>query len=292
MIWFQKFKIKENKKMILLVVLVIMIVTSACEVIRSKYCLTISQYSISSSKIDNNIRIVQLSDLHNSMFGKKNRRLIEKIYEQTPDIILLTGDILNSHNEDSSIATDVIKQLVNIAPVYCSYGNHEQEYDEFFDTNVALQYEKAGAIVLEQEYIDINVKGETIRIGGISGNCLPRKYGIEANIVECDFLTDFQDADSLTVLMCHMPVCWIRSDGINEWNVDIVFSGHVHGGEVVIPFIGGIFAPDMGLFPGFLQGLYYSEDKTKVLVLSRGLGTSEIVPRFNNIPEIVVVDIE
>lgn len=290
MIRFPKSKIRENKRCILLLIFIIL-VACVCEVIRSKYCLNISQYSLSSEKISNDIRIVQLSDLHNSMFGKKNRRLVEMVRKQSPDIIVLTGDILNSHNADSGIAIDLIKQLSSIASVYCSYGNHEQEYDEYFNADIALQYEKAGATVLEQEYVDINVEGQIIRIGGISGYCLPEKYGIEADKTECDFLTNFQDTDIYTILMCHMPVCWIKNDGINEWDVDCVFSGHVHGGEVILPIVGGVYAPDMGIFPGWLQGLYYSEDKSKVLILSRGLGTKEIVPRFNNVPEIVVADI-
>lgn len=130
-----------------------------------------------------------------------------------------------------------------------------------------------------------------MRIGGIGRYCLPAKYGSEANQEECDFLLKFQNTDAYTILMCHVPVCWLKNDGINQWDIDCIFSGHMHGGEMIIPFIGGLYVPDMGLFPGRLQGLYYSQDYTKALVLSRGLGTTEIIPRFDNTPEIVVTDI-
>lgn len=283
-------KIKK-RHLIIVIIIFLVIIFIIVEILYSKFALGVTNYTISNTKLSDNIRILQLSDLHNSTFGDDNQRLIEAVKSQSPDIILLTGDILNSNNRDLSIATDLIKKISSIAPVYCSYGNHEQEYEENYQEDISSQYEEAGATMLEKEYVDILVKGQKVRIGGIGGYCLPEKYGSESDQEECDFLKRFQDTDAYTILMCHMPVCWIRNDGINEWNVDCVFSGHVHGGEVILPIIGGVYAPDMGFFPGRLQGLYYSEDYTKVLVLSRGLGTKEMVPRFNNVPEIVVADI-
>lgn len=280
-----------KKCMITITIIILAVAFIICEIQHSKSSLTISNYTISSVKISNNIRILQLSDLHNSVFGDDNQCLIETVKAQSPDIILLTGDMLNSNNGDLSIATDLIKKISLIAPVYCSYGNHEQEYEENYQENISSYYEASGAIMLEKEYADIVVKGQKLRIGGIGGYCLPEKFGTESNQEECDFLKKFQNTDIYTILMCHMPVCWIKNDGINEWDVDCVFSGHVHGGEVILPIVGGVYAPDMGIFPGWLQGLYYSEDKSKMLILSRGLGTKEIVPRFNNVPEIVVADI-
>lgn len=282
---------KWKKKYMIGLIIVILIVIVLFGVIHSKYFLSVSVYNVVSDKLSASIRIVQLSDLHNSSFGEDNQKLINSVDDQSPDIILLTGDLLNSQNENNYVAINLISKLSKIAPVYCSYGNHEQEYEKKFQKSIYSAYTDAGAKVLDKEFENTIIKGQTLRIGGIGGYCLPEKYGEEANRDECDFIKEFQNTDDYTILMCHMPVCWINNDGLEEWKVNCVFSGHAHGGEVIIPIVGGIYAPDMGLFPGWLQGVYYSKDKTKALVLSRGLGTKEIIPRFNNVPEIVVTNI-
>ena len=259
----------------------------------SKYGLEVTSYTMTSEKIDENIRIVQLTDLHNSVFGENNDKLVQKVRDQLPDLILITGDLLDSSKESTDIAVNLIQALKNIAPVYISYGNHEVEYAQTYGTDIKVLYEAAGAVVMDKTYEDIQIKGQQIRLGGIYGYCLPAKYlaSNEANEEECAFLSDFQNTESYTVLMCHMPACWIVNDGINEWSVDCVFAGHAHGGQIRLPLLGGLWAPDQGWFPGKESGLYYSDDLGRVMVLSRGLGSTEKIPRFNNVPEIVVADI-
>ena len=259
----------------------------------SKYSLTVTNYHLQSN-FSTSLRILQLTDLHNSEFGAQNSRLISDVRDQSPDLILLTGDLLNSNEQRPDVATDLITQLCDIAPVYCSNGNHEIEYQENYGVDVDELYREAGAVVLEKEYQDIIVNDQKIRLGGIYGYCLPGKYleTGEADQEECTFLKDFQNTDLPTILMCHMPVCWMINGSLDAWDVDYVFAGHVHGGEVILPFIGGLYGPDLGWFPGKMEGVFTSENKEKTLILSRGLGTSERIPRFNNIPEIMVVYIQ
>lgn len=285
-------KRKRVKRMILLIVLILIIFTGF-EYYISIHCLTETNYSIKSEKPDNSIRIVQLTDLHNSEFGSDNKKLVKKVAGQEPDLIFITGDLLNSNEENTDIAVSLMEQLSEIAPVYVSYGNHEKEYEKQYSVDIASLFEKAGAKVLEYTYEDIEVNDQKLRIGGIYGYCIPAKFleTNEADPEECAFLTEFQNTDRYSILLCHMPYCWIENDGISEWNIDAVFCGHVHGGQIRLPFIGGLWAPDQGWFPGKEAGLYYSDDGKKVMVLSRGLGSTEKIPRLNNVPEIVVVDI-
>ena len=106
------------------------------------------------------------------------------------------------------------------------------------------------------------------------------------------FTKAFCDTDRLKLLMCHMPYTWLVHSGLEVWDIDCVLSGHVHGGQLRLPLIGGFWAPDQGWFPGREAGLYRSEDGTRTMVLSRGLGSTEKLPRFNNIPELVVLEIK
>lgn len=268
-------------------------ITTCQNLDQSKHSLSYSSYQIPSDKIDTQIRIVQLTDLHNSEFGEDNQELIDRIASQSPDLILLTGDLLNSGEPVTEIATNLISSLCEIAPVYLSLGNHEIEYQDNFGTDITQLYQDAGAIVLEHQYRDITVKGQSLRIGGIYGYCLPDKYleTEEADLSECMFLWDFENTDRYKILLSHLPIAWLKNDALEEWNVDCVFSGHLHGGQVILPGIGGVYAPDMGWFPGRLKGVFDSEDGKRHLVLSAGLGNTEVIPRFNNIPEIVCVDL-
>lgn len=259
----------------------------------SKYGLEVTNYVITTPKLTAPIRVVQLTDLHNSEFGKENARLVRLVQKQQPDVILLTGDMLNGDEPRTDIAVRLIEQLAEIAPVYSSYGNHERAHENVYGSDTIALYEQAGARVLECAHEDVVMNGQTVRIGGIYGYCLPEKYlrTREAREKEVEYLKEFEQTDLLTILMCHVPVSWILNDNLEEWNVDCIFSGHVHGGQVRLPLIGGVYAPDFELFPGQLCGLYDSQDGERVMVLSRGLGSRGKVPRINNVPEIVVVDI-
>ena len=259
----------------------------------SKYMLTVAQYQLTTDKLTTPIRLVHLTDLHNSEFGEDNADLIDLVSRQHPDLILMTGDMLNGREDETEIAVSLVRRLTGVAPVYFSYGNHEVTHERMFGRDLTALFEEAGATVLEGTYEDVTVNGQTIRLGGIYGYCLPEKYlrTGEAKRWECEFLKAFQDTESYTLLLAHLPTCWIRNDNLDIWQIDCVFSGHEHGGQIRLPLIGGLYAPDQGFFPGRSSGIYASQDGRRVMVLSRGLGSGVGVPRFNNVPEIVVADI-
>ena len=250
-------------------------------------------YTLQSAEISAPIRIVQLTDLHNSAFGTGNQTLVDLVAKQQPDLIFITGDLLNANTQRTDIATNLISDLCEIAPVYVSQGNHETEYLERYGTDLTPRYQAAGATVLEKEYVDVTVNGQKLRIGGIYGYCQPPKYFAtgEADSEEYTFLTDFQNTDAYTMLLCHMPLCWLQGSSLEDWDIDCVFSGHIHGGQIILPGGCGVYAPDMGWFSGKLRGVYTSSDGSSSLVLSAGLGNTEWVPRFHNVPEIVTVDL-
>lgn len=148
------------KRKVFTITVIIILVLIGCifiELYRSKYLLQVSVSEISSEKISDEIRIVQLSDNHNSVFGENNKKLIELVKEQNPDLVLITGDIVNSDEANTDIAINLIAALCDIAPVYVSVGNHEVEYQNNYKTDLLQLYKKAGAIVLDKQYVDITV---------------------------------------------------------------------------------------------------------------------------------------
>ena len=281
----------QTMKKIVVIILLLLIILTGFSIYTSKNWLECSYYEITSDRLSHDFRVVQLTDLHNSVFGENNEELVSLVRQQDADMILITGDLLNYDEETTEIAEELIRSLAPIAPVYVSYGNHEDVYEQRYGTDITAVYEEAGAHVLEYAWEDISINGQDVRLGGIYGYCLPERYAIENNRKqESDFLKEYQDTDLYTILMCHMPVCWIINGSLEAWDVDCIFSGHSHGGQIQIPLIGGLYAPDQGWFCGKEYGLYDSSDGNKHMILSRGLGSTEKIPRVNNIPEVVVVD--
>lgn len=259
----------------------------------SRYALQVTRYEIVSDKLSGNVRIVHLSDLHCSEFGEGNAALIARIAEQAPDLIVMSGDMINGHEQRTEVSEALIESLSEIAPVYASLGNHEKANEHMYRSDITKLYEEAGAVVLEKEYQDIEIRGQKIRIGGLLGYGLPEKYAKTGEAVESEYtyIAKMQKTDNLTLLLCHYPTCWIHNRLLDEWDVDVVFSGHEHGGQIRLPWLGGVYAPDRGFFPGHTSGVLHDQEGKRALVISRGLGSTGWVPRLNNVPEIVVVDI-
>lgn len=255
--------------------------------ILSQKCLIVRQYTYRNPKIAAPIRAVQLTDLHNYQYGRDNQRLIAKIQKQKPDVIFMTGDMLNEDEDRTDILLHLVREACAIAPVYFSLGNHEVGYEKTYgEGDLTEQLEAAGAVVLEKEYVDTKIAGQEVRIGGAYGYLLPEDWEDGS---EQRFLEAFVQADRLKILLSHVPEGLLLWKSMEYWDVDLVFSGHVHGGQVRVPFVGGLFDPEEGFFPTYTRGMFSCGNGT--MILSAGLGSSRGIPRVNNLPEIVVCDI-
>lgn len=242
--------------------------------------------------ISHPIRIVHLSDLHSWEFGEGNQELVAMVTEQSPDLILMTGDMLDKSGEDAAVACGLIKDLAEIAPVYYGYGNHEKAWERENGKSLAPELTAAGATVLDCTYLDMEVQGQPLRLGGYYGYyrrphmTLDDEAAIER---ENAFFGAFEDTDRYKILLNHIPTAWLDWGLMDDFPVDLVLTGHYHGGQVRLPLIGGLRAPYVGWFPEYTEGIYYGEQAT--CILSTGLGSSPNIPRVNNPPQIVVVDL-
>ncbi len=227
--------------------------------------------------------IVQISDLHNARFGREQSRLIKAVLAQNPDIIVVTGDLVDSSHTNVDVAMDFMEQAVEIAPVYYVTGNHEGWLGSTYN-DLKARLLQAGVIVLEDEAFTVEAGGEVLSVAGINdpdmqgNNIVLAKKAIQALIPELE---------GYTILLSHRPELF---DTYVESGVDLVFAGHYHGGQFRIPFIGGVVAPGAGLFPEYAEGTFSEENTT--MVVSRGLGNSVIPVRINNRPEVVVVRLQ
>lgn len=242
-------------------------------------------------------RIVQISDLHNAKFGKSNKRLIDKVRECDPDIIVLTGDLVDSNHTNVDRAIQFVNEIVKICPVYYVTGNHEywlekSDYDELMDGLAS-----AGVVILDDQVVEVSKGDAKFRLVGLDDRSLADGT-LEALLSDESIRHDQagqkeETADNedsgekaLTVVLAHEPQYLARYAGTG---VDLVLSGHAHGGQFRLPFVGGIVAPDQGFFPEYTAGEYYM-DGTEMIV-SRGLGNSVIPVRLFNYSEIVCVEL-
>lgn len=242
----------------------------------------ITKYDITNSKIPKSFdkfRIVQISDYHNGTFTRNNEKLIQKLSNCNPDIIVITGDLFDGKDEDFSLCFDLTERLIKLAPVYFVTGNHEKSIKEYQDLKQHL--EEIGVTVLEDEITPIERNGESISLLGIQDLNFQKKMKNIQNVIQ-----GLMKENTYNILLSHRPE--IFEDYVSS-NVDLVFTGHTHGGQFRIPFIGGIYAPHQGFFPKYDAGLFVKNNTT--MIINRGLGQSSIPLRFNNNPEIVLVEL-
>ena len=278
---------KLTKKKSIIAMLCVLLLGLIIWTIWGNTALEVNEYEITSSRIPeafNGFRIAQVSDLHNAEFGEGNSKLIKLLSQTEPDIIVITGDLIDSRQTDIEIALKFARQAIKISPVYYISGNHEARVAEY--ENLKMGLVEAGVIVLENENVILEREGESITLIGLDDPSFKEDYlfGDAASVTQ-SALTELQnESDGYTILLAHRPELF---DTYVDAVVDLVFSGHAQGGQFRLPFIGGLVAPNQGFFPKYDAGLF-SEDNTTMIV-SRGVGNSIIPVRFNNRPEIIVV---
>lgn len=227
--------------------------------------------------------IAHISDLHNTVFGDDNEKLLNEIKKIKPDIIAVTGDSVDSRRTDIRAATAFFEKALEIAPVYFVTGNHEAKIEAYpvFETGL----KRLGIISAENELIPIEKNGDQITLCGVGDPAFSADYlfNEEASVVE-HYLDKLGLSDSFTLLLSHRPEFF---DLYVSYGFDLVLSGHAHGGQFRLPFVGGLIAPGQGLFPEYDSGLYEKENTR--MIVSRGLGNSIIPLRLFNRPEIISV---
>ena len=264
--------------------------------------LEITKYEIENEKIPkefDNFKIVQISDLHNKSFGKGNKRLLEKIDSQNPDIVVITGDLVEGDNKNFVVALNLIDELLKKYKVYHIIGNHEQKslikkHKELYKTYFDKLYKK-NIVNLDNEKIRIKKDGKYINIYGL---IIPleyypyffKNYENKNMKLEQDFINNKLgeiNRDEYNILLAHTPFFF---EDYEKYGVDLVLAGHVHGGIIRLPKVGGLLSPNREFFPKYDFGKYIKNNTT--MLLSKGLGGSKVLIRFACKPEIVSITLK
>ena len=277
---------KPNKKTVLIVSLLI-ILCLGIWTLWGNTALEVNEYEIVSDRIPEafaGFRIAQVSDLHNKDFGEGYGQLLTLLSQINPDIIVVTGDLIDSRQTDLDVALEFAWQAGKIARVYYVSGNHEARVPEYEDLKIGLV--KAGVVILENQKVEITREGESINLMGIEDPSFQEDYLFgDSESVARQAIENLQnESDGYTILLSHRPELF---DLYVETEMNLVFSGHAHGGQFRLPFVGGLVAPNQGFFPKYDAGQFTEENTT--MIVSRGVGNSIIPIRSNNRPEIVLV---
>lgn len=245
--------------------------------------------------IKGKVKIVHISDLHSKVFGRNNRVLVKKILKLKPDLILVTGDLIDTSGVNIDDMLELLKTLTLKAPTYYILGNHENRLKN--QNEFIKKIKNSGIKLLINEIESKNIKGNNFNILGINENqgsyqnYIERRLGKYSYKNYSELFNKLEEKSGVKIVLSHYPENFslIGEASYNKYNFDIMFSGHAHGGQFIIPFIGGLYAPGQGIFPKYFSGLY--EEKNS-LIVSRGLGPSRFPLRLFNRPEIILLEVK
>ncbi|MBR5110732.1 MAG: metallophosphoesterase [Clostridia bacterium] len=246
----------------------------------------ISFFQVTSKKVSRNIRFIVISDIHNREYGENNELLINDIRSLNPDLILFAGDMVIKQQDDYQAVLNLATNLTEIAPCYGILGNHESERIVFSnDKDLPKKFENAGLKMLRNAQDIIHIGMDTIQLIGLSASTT---YGFEEYGGRAFMDKTSIDPSAFCVVMAHVPILF--DSKLTDYQFDLGVAGHVHGGLAIIPYFGGLYSNEEGFLPTYYAGKYIlSNDAT--LIISRGLGDSQNIPRINNMPELAVIDV-
>ena len=265
-------------------------IIAASSIIRQNKKLKVRKTTLKFDKLPqafDNFKIAQVSDIHCDRVGHSDLSFIKKIKDFNPDIIVITGDVLDSYNNDMDIAYNILSQLAIIAPCYFVSGNHELRLPEEYE-QLINRMKKLNITYLHNSKLLITKSNESINLVGVEDYNFFKnedKLNHRANFIKT--LEELYSPNHFNILLSHRPE---KFPIYADIKYELIFSGHAHGGQWRIPFVGGIFSPSQGFFPKYTNGNYVLEDST--LIVSQGLGNSSFPIRINNRIELVLATLK
>lgn len=284
----------RRKRMYTIVIVLILLLVVLLRIYIDNEIPKVSNIEIKSDKLPkvfDGYKIVHLSDLHSKNFGNNNEILIDMIDNESPDIIVMTGDMVTANEKDFTVFYNLVKKLVKKYKIYYIYGNHEGELSLKLKNEITTFLKENGVIILDNDHISIEKNGEEINLYGL---CYTQKYysykSGNKHIVTENYIKNKLgtiDKKKYNILLTHNPLFF---DAYAGYGFDLTLSGHVHGGLIRLPFIGGILSPERKFFPQYSAGVYEKDDSK--LVVSRGLSRGTKGFRFLNRPDIVSITLK
>ena len=248
--------------------------------------LELNAYTVTSADLPTSFdgfRIAHVSDLHNTEMGENNEKLLAMLRDAKPDMIAITGDLIDSRSTDIPLALRFVEEAMKIAPCYFVSGNHElriAEYEEFLQSLTDL-----GVVILDNTQTEIIRNGEKITVMGLRDpNLEMQAFDGDAPAIVQQYL---HAEEGFVLLLSHRPELfevYVKNE------IDLALTGHAHGGQARFPFVGGLIAPQQGLFPKYDAGLFEQGDTR--MIISRGIGNSAFPFRFNNRPEVILITLK
>ena len=284
--------------MIILIITLIILVAFSAFALISHFRLDITNYIIKNAKITRDFKIVQLSDLHSRKFRNDNKKIIDYIEKEKPDIIVMTGDMINAKNGDITYLEKFINSLKEICKIYYVMGNREFRYNEDEFNKLISMLEENSVKVLNNNSDTIKIAGSETNIYGLNynnrniekyyefrrGSIYNKKY---ETINKLEDVFTGVDKNKYNILLTHSPNAFKK---YASFGFDLIISGHIHGGVIRLPFAGGLLSPNATFFPKYDAGLFFEEGS--VMCVSRGMGYGSLPFRILNNPEIVVINLK